>query len=151
MLYSGHGTGRAKAAGRRGSGICPPDGQVFLAKRQGAHGEATWASAGGHLEMGESLEECARREALEELGVEVGDLHYLCASNIIAYGKHYVDFEFLGDIGAQEPLLAEPEAFSEYNWFPLDKLPHPLFEAVKYALDSLRTGRHYYPGHRKNI
>jgi len=122
------------------------DGQVFLAKRLGSHGESTWASAGGHLEMGESLEECARRESLEELGVDVGDLEYLCASNIIAYGKHYVDFEFLGDIGKQEPRLVERDAFSEYAWFPLDQLPQPMFEAVKYALDSLRTGCSYYPG-----
>ena len=69
------------------------DGQVFLAKRQGSHGEDTWASAGGHLELGESLEECARREAQEELGVTVGSLRFLCISNIVAYGKHYVDIE----------------------------------------------------------
>ena len=73
--------------------------KVFLAKRQGSHGEDTWASAGGHLEWGESLEDCARREAWEELGVRVGDLRFLCLSNIIAYGRHYVDVEFLGDIG----------------------------------------------------
>ena len=72
--------------------------RVFLAKRQGAHGEDTWASAGGHLEMGESLEECARREAMEELSVDVRSLRFLCVSNIVAYGKHYVDIEFLGDI-----------------------------------------------------
>ncbi len=70
------------------------DGKVFLAKRQGSHGEDTWASAGGHLEMGESLEECARREAMEELGVTVGELRFLCVSNILAYDKHYVDIEF---------------------------------------------------------
>jgi 8-oxo-dGTP diphosphatase len=122
------------------------EGRVFLAKRQGAHGEATWASAGGHLELGESLEECARREALEELGVTVGHLRFLCVSNIIAYGRHYVDVEFLGDIGDQEPVLAEPDAFSEYGWFALTGLPQPLFQAVGYALDSLRSGRHYHPG-----
>jgi len=122
------------------------DGQVFLAKRQGSHGEGTWASAGGHLETGESLEECARREALEELGVTVGDLHFLCVSNIVAYGKHYVDIEFLGDIGRQEPRLAEPVGFSDAGWFPLGDLPEPLFLAVWYALDSLQTGRHYYSG-----
>ena len=122
------------------------DGQVFLAKRQGAHGEDTWASAGGHLELGESLEACARREALEELGVHVDSLRFLCVSNILAYGKHYVDVEFLGDIGDQEPRLAEPEGFSESGWFPLDGLPVPLFQAVWYALDSLHTGRYYYPG-----
>jgi len=122
------------------------DGRVFLAMRQGSHGEATWASAGGHLELGESLEDCARREALEELGVTVGDLRFLCVSNIIAYGKHYVDIEFLGEIGHQEPRLTEPEAFSESGWFPLDNLPQPLFEAARYALDSLRSGQYYYPG-----
>ena len=121
-------------------------GQVFLAKRQGSHGEATWASAGGHLELGESLEECARREALEELGVAVGQLRFLCVSNIIAYGKHYLDIEFLGDIGDQEPRPVEPGAFSQAGWFPLEHLPQPLFQAVRYALDSLRTGWYYYPG-----
>lgn len=122
------------------------EGRVFLARRRGSHGEDSWASAGGHLELGETLEECARREALEELGVSVGSLRYLCLSNIIAYGKHYVDVEFLGDIGEQEPALVEPEAFSESGWFPLDSLPQPLFQAVWYALDSLKTGRNYYPG-----
>ena len=121
------------------------DGRVFLAKRQGSHGEATWASAGGHLEWGESLEECARRETLEELGVEVSNLQFLCVSNILAYDKHYIDFEFLADIGDQEPWLAEPDAFSEFGWFPLNELPEPLFEAARLALDSLRSGRRYYP------
>ena len=122
------------------------EGRVFLARRQGAHGEETWASAGGHLEWGETLEECARREALEELGVTVGGLQFLCISNIIAYGRHYVDVEFLGDIGDQEPQLAEPEAFSEYGWFPLDDLPEPLFEAARYALESYRSGQTYFSG-----
>ncbi len=120
--------------------------RVFLARRQGAHGEETWASAGGHLEWGETLEECARREALEELGVTVGGLQFLCISNIIAYGRHYVDVEFLGDIGDQEPQLAEPEAFSEFGWFSLDDLPEPLFQAARYALESYRSGRTYFSG-----
>ena len=120
--------------------------RVFLARRSGAHGEGTWASAGGHLEWGETLEECARREALEELGLIVGDLKFLCISNIIAYDRHYVDVEFLGDIGEQEPRLAEPEAFSHSGWFPLDDLPQPLFQAVTLALESYRSGTQYFSG-----
>jgi len=118
--------------------------KVFLARRQGAHGEGTWASAGGHLEWGETLEECARREALEELGLIVGDLKFLCVSNIVAYDRHYVDVEFLGEIGDQEPRLAEPEAFSQSGWFPLDDLPQPLFQAVTLALESYRSGVYYF-------
>ena len=121
-------------------------GRIFLARRQGSHGEATWASAGGHLEQGESLEDCARREAKEELGLEVGNLIFLCVSNIISYGKHYVDVEFLGDIGDQDPRPAEPDSFSEQGWFEIHQPPEPLFDPVNYALDSLKTGRYYYPG-----
>ena len=116
------------------------EGRVFLARRQGSHGGETWGSAGGHLEMGESLEECARREAMEELGVAVGELRFLCVSNLIAYGKHYLDVEFLGDIGDQEPRLIEPQGFSEHGWFPLEDPPKPLFEAMRYALEAVRTG-----------
>ena len=122
------------------------EGMVFLARRRGALGGGSWGSAGGHLEFGESLEDCARREAMEEFGLEVGSLRYLCVSNIVAYGRHYVDVEFLGDIGGQEPRLMEPEAFEDSGWFPLASPPEPLFLAMGYAIDSLLTGRQYYSG-----
>ena len=122
------------------------EGRVFLAQRKGGLGGGSWGSAGGHLEFGESLEDCARREAREEFGVEVGGLRYLCVSNIVAYRRHYLDVEFLGDIGNQEPRLMEPDAFERCGWFPLQSPPEPLFQAMRYAMDSLLTGRQYYPG-----
>jgi len=122
------------------------NGQVFLARRRGPLGSGAWGSAGGHLEFGETLEECARREALEEFGLEVGGLRFLCVSNVIAYGRHYLDVEFLGEIGSQEPRLLEPEAFDGSGWFPLAELPEPMFKAMDYAIDSLMTGRQYYAG-----
>ena len=120
-------------------------GKVFLGQRQGAHGEATWGSAGGHLEFGETLEECARREALEELGLEVGELRILCLSNIVAYDRHYVDVEFLGDIGDQDP-VPEPgdDSFKEFGWFPLHDPPQPLFEPMRLAIASLLSGDWYH-------
>ena len=122
------------------------EGRVFLARRKGALGAGSWGSAGGHLEFGETLEDCARREAKEEFGVEVGELRFLCVSNIIAYGRHYLDVEFLGDIGPQEPQLLEPDLFEGCGWFPLRSPPEPLFRAMRYAIDSLLTGMRYYQG-----
>ena len=121
------------------------DGKILLAERKGAHGENTWASAGGHLEFGETLEECARREAFEEFGIHIQRMTFLCVSNIIAYDRHYVDFEFLGDISIQIPKIQEQEFFANLQWFSLSELPNPLFEPVRIAIDSLLTGQSYYP------
>ena len=38
----------------------------------------------------------------------VEESRYLCLSNITGSGKHYVDVEFLGDIGDQEPVQRSP-------------------------------------------
>ena len=121
------------------------DGNILLAERKGSHGQNTWASAGGHLEFGETLEECARREVLEEFGIHVERMTFLCVSNIIAYDRHYVDFEFLGDISIQIPKIQEQNFFTNLQWFSLSELPNPLFEPVRIALDSLLTGQSYYP------
>lgn len=121
------------------------DGKILLAERKGSHGENTWASAGGHLEFGETLEECARREALEEFGIHIQRMTFLCVSNIVAYDRHYMDIEFLGDLGIQIPKIQEQDSFANLQWFSLSELPSPLFEPVRIAIDSLLTGQSYYP------
>ena len=42
---------------------------LLLMKRQNSHGDGTWSMPGGHLEYGESPQECAIREAEEEVGL----------------------------------------------------------------------------------
>ena len=52
----------------------------------------TWALPGGHLEFGESFEDCAKREVAEETGLDIIDLEFLTATNDImrAEEKHYI-------------------------------------------------------------
>ncbi|KIW31080.1 uncharacterized protein PV07_02762 [Cladophialophora immunda] len=55
--------------------------KFLLGQRLGSHGAGTWALPGGHLEFGESLEECAVREVREETGLEVERVEFLTATN----------------------------------------------------------------------
>jgi 8-oxo-dGTP diphosphatase len=119
------------------------DGHVLLGKRRGAHGSSTYGWCGGHVEHGERLEDAARREVAEEAGMAVGSLEFLCVSNIIQYGKHYLDIEFICKDFQGEPEVREPDRVEGWSWFSLDDLPSPLFTAVKLAIDSYHSSRSF--------
>ena len=54
------------------------DNRVLLGRRRGSHGAGFYAAPGGHVEAGETLAACARREVWEETGLTVTDLRLLC-------------------------------------------------------------------------
>ena len=68
------------------------EGKVLLGRRRNAHGDGTWCFLGGHMEFGESFEETARRESLEEAGIELKNVRLLHVTNDIfmSDGKHYI-------------------------------------------------------------
>jgi 8-oxo-dGTP diphosphatase len=49
--------------------------QLLLGKRKDSHGVGDFCNPGGHLEHGESFEECAVREVREEAGFEISDVN----------------------------------------------------------------------------
>lgn len=106
------------------------DGKVIVYRRSGSHGASTWTIPGGHIEYGESWAEAARRETLEEVGVEITNVRFLTAANDIfeKEGKHYVTIWVESDWLAGEPTSMEPEKVIDVQWRSLDDLPTPLFE-----------------------
>ncbi|ETN42839.1 uncharacterized protein HMPREF1541_01997 [Cyphellophora europaea CBS 101466] len=82
----------------------------LLGERLGSLGANTFALPGGHLEFGESFEECAAREAEEETGLKVRDLRFLTATNsVMDGGKHYVTVFMVGVVDEEGGRKAEPE------------------------------------------
>lgn len=112
------------------------DGKFLLGKRVGAHGEGSWCVPGGHLEYGESWEECGRREVLEETGMEIKNIRLLGVTNDIfeSEHKHYITISLIADWAGTEPSIREPDRYVEQGWFTPDNLPVPLFLPLKNLL-----------------
>lgn len=103
------------------------DGHILLGKRKNAHGDGCWSPPGGHLEMGETLIDCAKREVLEETGLEIVNPSFLaCTNDIFSSEKHYLTVFMIGRAqGMAEN--REPHKCEGWQWFPITELPDPLF------------------------
>lgn len=114
------------------------DGKVLLAKRIGAHGQNTWAPPGGHLEYGESMEDCVRREVHEETGLEVTNIKRAVYTEDVFKNedKHYITHYFTCDWQSGQPKIMEPDKCEKWNWFEWDKMPKPRFLPVRHLYDS---------------
>ena len=110
--------------------------KLLMGKRKGAHGEGTWSIPGGHLEFGETPEECAIRETYEETGVKVKDPYFLTITNDFhtKENKHYVTLFMIGTYEKGEPQIMEPDKFEEVKWITEEELPKNIFLPFKQIL-----------------
>ncbi|MEJ2729477.1 MAG: NUDIX hydrolase [Deltaproteobacteria bacterium] len=85
------------------------DGCVLLVRRGQPPGEDLWAIPGGSVEIGETLQQAAEREILEETGVQIRALKPFYTFDVIdrdAAGKvrfHYVIVDLAADYVLGEP------------------------------------------------
>jgi 8-oxo-dGTP diphosphatase len=104
--------------------------QILLGARKGAHGKSSFAPPGGHLEYGESLEECAIREMLEETGLSVTNPEFIGITNdfFAAEQKHYVSIFMRVQLPSGQIITnCEPHKTEEWCWFNVNELPPNLF------------------------
>ncbi|MCK8129014.1 ADP-ribose pyrophosphatase [Pseudoalteromonas sp. S1610] len=109
------------------------DNKILLGERIGAHGANTWATPGGHLEFGETVEQCAVREVVEETGLNVTNIRKLDFTNDIfsAENKHYITLYVQADYEGGEVINKEPHKCLQWRWCDINDLPAPLFISLK--------------------
>lgn len=105
------------------------DGKFLIGHRHGSHGADTWALPGGHLDFGESFEQTAKREVLEENGLEIENIKFGAVTNDIfeKENKHYVTIWMTSHWKSGEPEILEPHKCLEWRWVDFDSMPEPLF------------------------
>lgn len=105
------------------------DGKVLLGQRKNAHGEGSWCPPGGHLEFGETWQECVERETKEETGLKIKNIRFGMTTNDIfpKEKKHYITIHMLVDYDSGEAKVMEPDKCERWEWFAWNELPRPLF------------------------
>jgi 8-oxo-dGTP diphosphatase len=113
------------------------DDRVLLGERRGSHGAGSWAPPGGHLDFGESVESCARREVLEETGLTLGAIRPgpYTVDSFPEVERHYVTLFVVAQYFVGEPELREPEKCAGWTWHEWKALPTPLFAPLASLLE----------------
>ncbi|KAI7900528.1 NUDIX hydrolase domain-like protein [Cokeromyces recurvatus] len=125
----------------------PKDKQtrILVGQRAGSHGAGTWQLPGGHLEMFEEFEQCARREVLEEtnLNLSLKDIKMITATNDIMpeNKKHYVTIFMWCQIEpndiTQVKVMEPHKLQGEWEFITLNELKQrkPLFSPLQKLID----------------
>jgi 8-oxo-dGTP diphosphatase len=96
----------------------------------------SWSIVGGKLEYLETLQDCAVREALEEVGVTVSIESLLCVTDHLLpqESQHWVSPAYLGRVAIGRAKNCEPRKTREVRWFPLNQLPPNLTVTARNAI-----------------
>jgi len=96
----------------------------------------SWGIPKGHINVGETEEQCALRETLEEAGIQVTLLQRLTPVKCSYRNEKKTVISFLAKLEFGLPRAADGENV-DIQWFPLTELPNihiyqrPLMEEVK--------------------
>ena len=125
---------------RVGVGVLLTDnqGRVLLTLRKLPPEAGCWSIGGGKVDFLETLEQCAIREAREEVGVEISLGALLCVTNhcLPDENQHWVSPAYLGQVLSGEATNREPGKTREVRWFSLDELPANLTMTGRNAINA---------------
>lgn len=94
--------------------------QILLAHHQRAKTTQVYSLIAGFVEIGETLEDCVKREVLEEIGVQVDNIRYI-ASQPWAFPSNLM-IGFIAEYVAGEVVIDKDELI-DARFFDLDNLP----------------------------
>lgn len=142
----------------RACGICIQDNKLLLVRHGSTIGnKAFWAPPGGGQHYGETIQECLKRELLEETGLEVRVERFLFVNEFLQPPLHAIEFFFEVHITGGslrtgvDPEAAPGEALLEHvQWLTIKELQAIPFKdkhrslQLLLSLDDLLGLNHYF-------
>lgn len=121
-------------------------GEILIGKRIGSHAQR-YSIPGGSLELGETFEAAAIREAKEEIGITLKNPKVIAVTNNLETyrqeGVHFISVILLAESFDGEPKILEPEKCAELLWCDPHSLPEPHFDASRLAVECYLDGAVY--------
>lgn len=123
------------------------DGELLLGKRTDNH---KWGYSGGSVEIDERVEDCAKRELFEEMGLVADEIEFFCVNSgpeahyIYPNGDEvsnieivYLCHKYHGQLKKQDEEMEELRFFP-INSIDLEEISPPIRPVVKMYIDRYR-------------
>ncbi len=117
---------------------------LMIREKRYTVGRLEWEIPAGRMENGESKEEAARREAMEETGCSLKDLRFLCSQNPANGMSDQVCHVFAAKVESESD-IQDVDEVADKVWVPIDEVKNLLREnrtmdgvsilAILYALE----------------
>ncbi|MGH2480139.1 MAG: NUDIX hydrolase [Ktedonobacteraceae bacterium] len=118
------------------------DTVLLLRRFNTGYEDGNYSVVAGHLDGDEEIKAAMRREAREEVGIELADadLHVVGVMHRKSHDER-IDFFLAANRWAGEARNCEPHKCDGLTWFGLDDLPENVVPYVRRALENYRAGR----------
>lgn len=121
-------------------------GEILVGKRKGSHAPF-FSIPGGHLEMGETFEEGATKEILEETGLVIENPVVIGITNNLrtfeSTGIHHISVNLFTNNFEGIPKVMEPKKCEKWIWVNPKDLPQPHFDASEFAVECFLKKQFY--------
>lgn len=127
--------------------IVNSEGNVLIGKRKSAHAPY-YSIPGGHLDLGETFENCAVREVKEETDLDIYNPRVIAVTNNLETyrdsGIHYVSIILMTREYSGILCVVEPAKCEEWMWSDPRNLPTPHFDASRMGIACYLEGNITY-------